>query len=159
MLPVSLLLVLFLVIIAFIDFNLRIIPDILSVSLLVAGVLVSPYNDVVGRSFKVSLFGVFLGGISIYIIAFIGEKIYKKEVMGGGDIKLLAAGGSFIGIGIAYALLIASFLGSFFGILFILLKKKKLSDFVPFGPYIAAGILLMFFFRAFFARLFSLFIL
>jgi len=159
MLAVSLALGLILIIISFIDFNLRVIPDTLSVSLFLAGVILSPLNDIVNRSFKFSLLGVLLGGLSIYLIAFIGEKIYKKEVIGGGDIKLLAAGGSFIGINIVYAFLIACFLGSFFGILFILLKKRKYSDFIPFGPYIAAGILLILFFRDIFTSILSFLIL
>jgi len=79
--------------------------------------------------------------------------------MGGGDVKLLAAGGSFIGIKIIYALMIACLLGSFFGILLILLRKRKISDFVPFGPYIAAGILLVFFFDGVVAKIFSFFII
>lgn len=155
MLVISLLLGLLLIVISFIDFNLRVVPDILSVALFIAGVVLSPLNDIVNRSIKFSLLGVLLGGLSIYLIAFIGEKIYRKEVMGGGDVKLLAAGGSFIGIKIVYALLIACFLGSFFGILLILLRKRKISDFVPFGPYIAAGILLIFFFDRIITRMFS----
>lgn len=158
MLPVAVSLGLLLIIISFIDFNLRIIPDMLSVLLFVAGLALSPLNEAVNKSFVMSLSGALLGGLSIGLIAFIGKKIYKKEAMGGGDVKLLAAGGSFIGIKIIYALLIASFLGAFFGILIIFLKKRKLSDFMPFGPYIAAGIISVFFFGSFIEQIFSLFI-
>ena len=145
---ISVVLGLTLIIISFIDLHLRIIPDILTVSLLIFGLASSFFNPVVSFSFFNSLKGALFGGVFLYLVAFFGAKIYKKEVMGGGDIKLLAAGGSFLGLQhIFMALLIACFIGGITGLILILIGNKKKSDFIPFGPFIAISILIVFFIR------------
>ncbi|MBN1383466.1 MAG: prepilin peptidase [Elusimicrobia bacterium] len=150
---ISILLGLYLIIISFVDIHLKIIPNILSVSLLIIGLILSPFNTVVINPLSSvidriigSVLGALSGGILLYLIALAGSKIYKKEVMGGGDIKLIAAGGSFLGIyNIFSALILACFIGGIVGLIFVILKKQKLSDFVPFGPYLSASILIVFF--------------
>lgn len=137
-----------LIIISFIDLHLRIIPDILTLSLLIFGLASSFFNPVVSSGFLNSLKGALFGGTLLYLVAFLGAKIYKKEVMGGGDVKLLAAGGSFLGLqNIFLALLIACFIGGITGLFLILIGNKKKSDFIPFGPFISISILLVFFIR------------
>ncbi|PIU83239.1 MAG: prepilin peptidase [Elusimicrobia bacterium CG06_land_8_20_14_3_00_38_11] len=137
-----------LIIISFIDMHLRIIPDILTISLLIFGLASSFFNPVVSFSFLNSLKGTLFGGVFLYLVAFLGSKIYRKEVMGGGDVKLLAAGGSFLGLSnIFLALLIACFIGGLTGLFLILIGKKKKSDFIPFGPFIAISIVMVFFIR------------
>lgn len=143
---IFLILSIFLIIISFIDLHLRIIPDILAISLLIFGLLSSFVNPIVAFNFFNSLKGTLFGGIFLYLVSYAGAKIYKKEVMGGGDVKLLAAGGSFLGLqNIFLALLIACFIGGVTGLFLILIKKKKRTDFIPFGPFIAIGILTVFF--------------
>jgi leader peptidase (prepilin peptidase)/N-methyltransferase len=145
---ISLFLGLSLIIISFIDLHLRIIPDILTISLLFFGLATSFFNPVVNFSFLNSLSGALFGGVFLYLVAFFGAKFYKKEVMGGGDVNLLAAGGSFLGVqNIFLALLIACFIGGITGLFLILIGKKKKSDFIPFGPFISISILIVFFVR------------
>ncbi|MFH0948062.1 MAG: A24 family peptidase [Elusimicrobiota bacterium] len=125
----------------------RIIFDILVISLLIFGLASSFFNPVVDFSFLNSLKGALFGGVLLYLIAFLGSKIYKKEVMGGGDIKLLAAGGSFLGVqNIFLALFIACLIGGITGLFLILIKNKKKSDFIPFGPFISISLLIVFFY-------------
>lgn len=144
---ISILLGFYLVVISFVDLHLRIIHDFFSISLLVIGLVLSPFNSVVKNSFLNSVSGAIAGGLLLYLIAIIGAKIYKKEVMGGGDIKLIAAGGSFLGIqNVFTTLFLACFIGGLTGLVLILLKKKKPSDFIPFGPYISISILIVFLF-------------
>lgn len=152
---ISVLLGLCLIITAFIDIHLKIIPDILSVSLLVIGIILSPLNPIVSPGSSIigkvvgSVLGAVAGGAALYFIAFIGLKIYKKEVMGAGDIKLIAAGGSFLGFyNIFLALILACFIGGMTAMVLVILRKKKLSDFIPFGPYLSASILIIFFVNA-----------
>ncbi|MDD5688055.1 MAG: prepilin peptidase [Elusimicrobia bacterium] len=149
---ISVLLGFYLIVISFIDIHLKIIPDVFSVSLLIIGLILSPFNPVltsgiwIKNSFLNSLSGAISGGLLLYLLALIGSKIYKKEVMGGGDIKLISAGGSFLGINNVFtALFIACCIGGFTGLILIVFKKKKSSDFIPFGPYISLGILIIFF--------------
>ncbi|HAX61096.1 MAG TPA: prepilin peptidase [Elusimicrobia bacterium] len=145
---IFLILSIFLIIISFIDLHLRIIPDMLAISLLIFGLASSFFNPLISFSFLNSLKGSLFGGVFLYSVAFLGAKIYKKEVMGGGDVKLLAAGGTFLGLkNIFLALLIACFIGGITGLFLILIGNKKKSDFIPFGPFIAISILIVFFLR------------
>ncbi len=80
--------------IAFIDIDHRIIPDELSLGGLAAGLLLS---FLPGGNWKESVAGALLGGGLLYATAFLYEKVRGAEGMGGGDIKLLAMIGAFIG--------------------------------------------------------------
>ncbi|MBP2690115.1 MAG: type prepilin-like protein leader peptide processing enzyme, partial [Deltaproteobacteria bacterium] len=80
--------------IAFIDIDHRIIPDELSLGGLAAGILLS---FLPGADWKGSFMGALLGGGILYATAFLYEKIRGAEGMGGGDIKLLAMIGAFVG--------------------------------------------------------------
>ncbi|HAM37907.1 MAG: hypothetical protein A2474_02110 [Elusimicrobia bacterium RIFOXYC2_FULL_34_12] len=143
---ISIILGFYLIVISFIDMHLKIVPDILSVSLIFIGIILSPINSAIKYSFLNSITGICFAGFFLLTISYIGSKIYKKEVMGGGDIKLLAAGGGFLGISnIFHAFITACFIGGFVGLVLILFKKKKSSDFIPFGPYISISIILIFF--------------
>ena len=62
--------------------------------------------------------------------------------MGGGDIKLMAVIGLFLGTKLTIvALLFSIYIGGFFGILLLILRLKKLQEAIPFGPFIAIGTL------------------
>ena len=81
--------------IAFIDIDHRIIPDELSLGGLAAGIFLS---FLPGGDWKGSVGGALLGGGILYATAFLYEKIRGAEGMGGGDIKLLAMIGAFVGV-------------------------------------------------------------
>lgn len=120
-----------LVIIAFIDFEKRIIPDKITLPGIIIGLLLSFFTI----SFVNSLIGLFIGGGIFFLIAFI-----KRGGMGGGDIKLMAMIGSFLGWqGSLMTILISSIAGSIIGIILLLRKKKGIKDIIPFGPFLAFG--------------------
>jgi len=127
-----------LIIIAFIDLNEQIIPDVISLPGIVIGLILSfivPYI-----SFINSVLGALIGGGIILIIAWVGSIIFKKEAMGGGDVKLAAMIGAFLGWRyMVISLFLGFFLGALAGIFLILSKIKRKEDMVPFGPFIALG--------------------
>jgi leader peptidase (prepilin peptidase)/N-methyltransferase len=127
-----------LIIIAFIDLDEQIIPDEISLPGIVIGFALSfivPYI-----SYFNSILGIIVGGGIILLIALVGLAIFKKEAMGGGDVKLSAMIGAFIGWKyIMISLFIGFFIGAIAGILLILLKIRNRDDLVPFGPFIVLG--------------------
>ena len=73
-------------------------------------------------------------------LAWIGEKAFKKEALGGGDIKLIAAFAAVLGwIGILGPLLLGSLSGGLVALILLLMKKKRLGETLPFGPFLSLG--------------------
>ena len=131
-----------LIVIFVIDLYHRIIPDRLTYPGMVLGLL---FN---GFQFQIvpSLIGLIGGGGFLYIVMTVGRWIYKKEVMGGGDVKLAAMLGSFLGgTGVAVSLFLAFLLGSLAGGLLIVFGRLNRSSFIPFGPFIVLGALITLF--------------
>jgi len=130
-----------LVIIAFIDLNEQIIPDVISLPGIVIGFIISFFVPYI--SFINSALGVAVGGGIILIIGLAGSLIFKKEAMGGGDVKLAAMIGAFLGWRyIIISLFLGFFLGALAGIFLIISKIKSREDVVPFGPFIVLGSLI-----------------
>ena len=142
---------LILVSIIFIDLKVMIIPDALSLGGLLIALLLSfifpDWHTFLSQSstifthligLKKAFYGMIVGGGIILLIGIIGSYIFKKEAMGGGDVKMMAMVGAFLGApSIWLILFLASLLGTAFALLCILKGSKKLSDKVPFGPYLA----------------------
>lgn len=127
-----------LIIIAFIDLNEQIVPDVISLPGIVIGFIISFFVPYI--SFINSALGVLVGGGIILIIGLAGSVIFKKEAMGGGDVKLAAMIGAFLGWRyIIISLFLGFFLGALAGIILIMLKIKSREDVVPFGPFIVLG--------------------
>ncbi|GAH41256.1 unnamed protein product, partial [marine sediment metagenome] len=75
------------------------------------------------------------GGGAIFITGLIGNAIFRKESMGGGDVKLMAMVGAFIGWKLALlTFLIAPFFGAAVG---IVLKIRKGESLIPYGPFLS----------------------
>jgi leader peptidase (prepilin peptidase)/N-methyltransferase len=134
-----------LVVITFIDLDLQIIPDIISLPGIPLGFLASFLLTSV--SFKDSLIGILIGGGSLFLVAWGYQLVTGKEGMGGGDIKLLAMIGAFIGWqGVCFTIFIASATGSLIGIVLMLFSQKDLKFAVPFGPFLSVGAIAYLFF-------------
>ncbi|HBY56434.1 MAG TPA: prepilin peptidase [Candidatus Atribacteria bacterium] len=127
-----------LIIIAFIDLQEQIVPDVISLPGIVIGFIISFFVPYI--SFINSALGVLVGGGIILIIGLSGSAIFKKEAMGGGDVKLAAMIGAFLGWRyIILSLFLGFFLGALAGIFLILSKIKRREDMIPFGPFIVLG--------------------
>ncbi|MBF0378030.1 MAG: prepilin peptidase [Desulfamplus sp.] len=134
-----------LIVISFIDFDLQIIPDILSIP----GIFIFALSSVVipEMTIKDTLLGIVMGGGSLYLVAVSYYLIRKDEGMGGGDIKLLAMIGAAIGWkGVAFTIFASSLLGTVAGIIIMIITRKADSKLrIPFGPYLAAASLIYIF--------------
>jgi len=127
-----------LIIIAFIDLNQQILPDVISLPGIMVGFILSFFVPYI--SFINSALGVLVGGGIILVIGLAGSVIFKKEAMGGGDVKLAAMIGAFLGWRyIIISLFLGFLLGALVGIILILSKIKSREDTVPFGPFIVLG--------------------
>lgn len=95
-------------------------------------------------SLSASVFGLVAGGGSIWLVGFLGEKVFRKPAMGFGDVKYMAMIGSVLGWrGVLMTFVIACLVGSVFGIGKYAVKREM--GYVPFGPFLALGALAMLF--------------
>ena len=127
-----------LIVITVIDLYHQIIPDVISLPGIGVGLLASLLLPHI--TFFNSLLGILLGGGSLFLVATVYQWLFKREGMGGGDVKLLAMIGAFLGWkAIILTILFGSFIGSITGILIILLKGKDFKYAIPFGPFLSMG--------------------
>lgn len=134
-----------LVVITFIDLEHQIIPDVISLPGIAIGFAVSFFLPWLG--WKSSLIGIVAGGGSLLVVAYGYELLTKKEGMGGGDIKLLAMMGAFLGWrAVPFILFASSLIGSAVGISLMVAQKKDSKLAIPFGPFLALGALLYIFY-------------
>jgi leader peptidase (prepilin peptidase) / N-methyltransferase len=127
-----------LIVITVIDLHHQIIPDVISIPGMAVGLLASFVLP--GMTFMDSLFGLLLGGGSLFIVATVYQWLFKREGMGGGDVKLLAMIGAFLGWkAVVLTILAGSLTGSILGIAIMLLKGKGFKYAIPFGPFLSFG--------------------
>ncbi|MDA3903798.1 MAG: prepilin peptidase [Desulfuromusa sp.] len=125
-----------LVTITFIDLDHQIIPDVISLPGIVVGFICSFF--IPWLSWSDSVLGIVVGGGTLLAIAWIYEKVAKREGMGGGDIKLLGMLGAFLGWkAVLPVIFIASLMGSLIGVPLMLLQKGDTKLAIPFGPFLA----------------------
>jgi len=141
-----------LIVATFIDFEHYIIPNEITIGGIVVGLLLSAVYpplldaDTIKLSLLRSFLGVIVGGLTLLAVATIGEAIFRKEAMGMGDVKLLAAIGAFFGWqSTLFTLFVSSLLGGVIGLALVAGSKKGWQSRIPYGPYIAFGALLWMF--------------
>ena len=125
-------------VITFIDLDHRIIPDVITLPGIPIGLAASFGPGIISP--LESLIGILAGGGSLFLVAWIYQAIAKREGMGGGDIKLLAMIGAFIGWkGVLFTIFVASLTGTLAGMALILRRREGMKLAVPFGPFLAVG--------------------
>ncbi len=132
-----------LIVVAFIDFSLKIIPDVITLPGIVAGVVArSLVADTMWTGLVDSLLGVVAGGGVLVAVAWLYLLATGREGMGGGDVKLLAMIGAFTGWkGVVVTLIGGAFVGSVVGMVLIAAYGRDSKYAVPFGPFLAGGAL------------------
>jgi len=127
-----------LIVLSFVDLDERIIPDRVTIPGLAIGLVAAPLAGL--TSWGGSFLGAVVGGGVLYLVALLGAAVFRKDSMGGGDIKLAAMLGAFMGWQpVAVSLFVAFFVGSVAGGIAIAVKGRDWDRTVPFGPFIALG--------------------
>ena len=130
-----------LLIVACIDLVHTIIPDAITLPGIVVGLGSSLWLTPVG--IRDAILGVVLGGGLFLLMAVLSVVILQREGMGGGDIKLMAMLGAFLGWhAVLVTMFLAAVLGAGVGLALILLRRKGRREPLPFGPFLALGALL-----------------
>jgi len=120
--------------IAITDARHYLIPDEFSLGGLVLGLALALGGGAQG--FLQAVIGAAVGFGLLYAVAQAGAWVFKEDAMGGGDIKMMAMVGSFVGW---KGVLLTVFAGAALGSLIFVplsIKKKRL---VPFGVFLAVG--------------------
>ncbi|HEX3029644.1 MAG TPA: A24 family peptidase, partial [Clostridia bacterium] len=136
-----------LIIVFFIDWDHKIIPNGLVITGLIGSAVLVVYNVF----FKVSIFGQtqwwshllgLLPGTGFFLLIFaIAAFIYKnEEAFGFGDVKIFAPIGIFLGWKLCFVALFLSIVsGGVISMILLVFKIKGRKDAIPFGPYIVIG--------------------
>jgi leader peptidase (prepilin peptidase)/N-methyltransferase len=133
-----------LIVITFIDLRHRIIPNVITLPGILIGFACHVYlsSPFIMGGVITSALGIIIGGGILMIIAYSYHLLTKKHGMGGGDIKLLAMLGAFLGWkGALFTLFGASVIGAVIGGGLVLAFGKSSKYAVPFGPFISIGAL------------------
>lgn len=147
---------------SFIDFDLQLLPDFVTVGGMIYGIVVSlvfwgiltftPYhfhNLLPGQPMFFQdpvdcLLGGAFGFGLLWFIRWLGGVVFRREAMGMGDVFLMGAVGALFGLpAVLVTLMLSSVYGSVAGVGLMLMAKARLGRFVaiPFGPYICLGCL------------------
>ncbi|MBI5886026.1 MAG: prepilin peptidase [Deltaproteobacteria bacterium] len=133
-----------LIVITFIDLEHRIIPDVISLPGIPIGFAASFF--IASPGWMNSAIGAVLGGGFLLIVSVGYYLLAKRSGMGGGDIKLLAMIGAFLGWkGVVVTVLLSSFVGAVIGGALMVIAGKKSRYAIPFGPFLAFGALVYLF--------------
>ncbi len=135
----------------FIDFEYLIIPDAITLpgillGLVIHGVFPSLSGQAgVWQALLWSALGGLAGGGFLWLVAVVGRTLYGKDVMGMGDVKLMAMAGTILGWKAAFlSIFLGSLFGSFVGIFLVVSSRSTWKSQIPFGPYLSLGILVTF---------------
>ncbi|MCF8055488.1 MAG: prepilin peptidase [Desulfocapsa sp.] len=143
--------------IIWIDIRHQIIPDVISLPGIIVGLLFSLVSPTL--HWKASLFGILAGGGVLYAIALLYFLWRKVDGMGGGDIKLLAMIGAFLGWqALPFVILGSSLSGTVVGVLAMIKQKKGGQTRIPFGPFLAIAALSYLFFSEQILQLYQLYL-
>ena len=136
-----------LVVASAIDVEHLILPDSLTLSGIVLGLMGALLNPESGREFLPALFGMLIGGGFLWLVAVLYYAFRKEEGLGGGDIKLLAwIGAVLTWEAIPFVVLVSCFAGLFGALLSLVYSRKGLSNVIPFGPFLSFAALVYVFY-------------
>jgi leader peptidase (prepilin peptidase)/N-methyltransferase len=146
-----------LLVIIFIDIRHQIIPDVISLPGIGIGFLGS--FVALNVTWTASAIGILAGGGILYAIALVYYVLTKRDGMGGGDIKLLAMLGAFLGWqSLLYIVFFSSLTGSIVGVAAMIRQKSGAKTRIPFGPFLALGGLTYLFFNAYIMQIWQWYI-
>ncbi len=134
-----------LLVVAGTDLSHKIIPNVITFPGILVGLISAA--TVLPLGLMNGVIGLLVGGGILWLLAWASPYLFGKEGMGGGDIKLLAMIGAFLGWKPAVmTIMLGSFLGSVVGVTLIAARVIKREDYIPFGPFLVCGALVSLFF-------------
>ena len=133
-----------------IDAQHYIIPNVISLTGLILGlgiVCAIAYQRGSIDYLRTGLIGFIAGGLGLWLIAFIGSAIMRKKAMGGGDVKLMAIIGLFLGVwqepmwwqSLIMVIGLSALSGAVIGTLLIAIGQKSRQSPIPYGPFLAGA--------------------
>ena len=127
----------------FIDLELQILPNRITLPGIVAGLIASVFLP---PGIMLSVLGALLGGGVLWGIAEVYVRVRGIEGMGMGDVKMLAMIGAFLGWqAVLVTLVLASFAGAFVGLGMMAVQRGTMKYALPFGTFLAIGALVAMF--------------
>lgn len=135
--------------IAIADKKYMIIPDQLVLLLAIVSFGFIPFHN----SHWDMIWGVLIGAGSMLVLSLFGRLVFKKDILGFGDVKLSAALGLLLGWqGLGLVLIGASFLAGIVGAIGLISKKLKKDDEIPFGPYLLGATIIYILFFMYYGK-------
>jgi len=126
------------------DLHFLILPD----EVLIVAVGLSSIVILISENITTLLWGLLNGAIAfgiMFLLKKFGDFLFKKESMGGGDIKLMFLFGLLIGYEMAlFAIILAAFMALPIALIFLAIKKLE-NNLIPFGPFLCIACLIIFF--------------
>jgi leader peptidase (prepilin peptidase)/N-methyltransferase len=127
-----------LVALTFIDLDTQLLPDDITLPLLWVGLIGNAFGAF--TDLRSAVLGAVGGYMLLWTVYWGFRLLAKKEGMGFGDFKLLAAIGAWTGWQVLpVAIIVSAGLGAVIGSLGLWLAKKGFGTRIPFGPYLAVG--------------------
>jgi leader peptidase (prepilin peptidase) / N-methyltransferase len=136
-----------LIIISVIDIHHAIIPP----SLIIIGMVSAVIFNLIGwgRPFLDSIYGCLAGAGVILLMDILSLLLFKKQGMGGGDVKLMGMVGLFMGLRyVLLSILFSIYIGGITFLILIIAGKIKKGSYIPFGPFLSLGTLVSLFLGA-----------
>lgn len=134
-------LILFLLPITFIDLDHKLILNILTFPGIVIGLILTA---LLKSGFLLeALVGMVMGGGFLWLVGLMGTSLFKQASMGGGDIKLGAMIGVFLGPQVVIALFFAFFLALPVVAIGLWTKRLRMGSTLPFGPFISLATVIL----------------
>jgi leader peptidase (prepilin peptidase)/N-methyltransferase len=149
------------IVLIFTDHDHRILPNVLTLPGILAGILLSPFQaqelyqaglPEIQISPAIlpwigSILGALFGGGMLLVVGLGYQKLRKRQGLGMGDVKMMAMAGAFLGYPLTFLTIFAgSFLGLLAGIYVIIFHKQNLQTKLPFGVFLGVGSALMLFY-------------
>ena len=122
----------------FIDFDTQLLPDDITLPLLWVGLIANSFG--IYTDLRSAVLGAVGGYLILWLVYWAFRLIARKEGMGYGDFKLLAAIGAWTGWQVLpFVIVISAGVGAVIGSLALWLSRKGADTRIPFGPYLALG--------------------
>jgi len=157
------------IVLVFTDWHHRILPNVLTLPGIIAGILLSPFqsrsyysfdwisskaasliwpgNPQAALPWTGSVIGAVIGGGILLVVGLVYEKLRKRQGLGMGDVKMMAMVGAFLGYPLAILTLMAgSLFGTLLGIALMLAGRGSLQTKLAFGVFLGIGTVISIFY-------------